>query len=113
MTLREPAEVGRDTAPAAIAGLVAYQEGSIVSRIVAKTAGGSLTVFAFDEGQSLSEHTVPHRAVLVVLEGTAEVTVGGSRCRVHAGQVIELPENVPHAVEAPTRFKMSLTMLRH
>ena len=111
MTPHEPAKV--DTGPAAMAGLVAYQDGSIVSRIVAKTAGGSLTVFAFDEGQSLSEHTVPHRAVLMVLEGTADATVGGSRHRVDAGQIIELPEDVPHALEARSRFKMALILLRH
>lgn len=99
--------------PADVAGLVAYQEASIVSRIVAKTAGGSLTVFAFDEGQSLSEHTVPHRAVIHVVEGAADVTVGGMRHRVTAGQLIDLPENVPHAVDAPVRFKMALVMLRH
>jgi quercetin dioxygenase-like cupin family protein len=98
--------------PAEAAGLVTYQDGSIVSRIVAKTAGGSLTLFAFDAGQSLSEHTVPHRAVIHVLDGRADVTIGGTRHRVAAGQVIELPENVPHAVEAPGRFKMALTMLR-
>ena len=110
MDRREPLGVTR---PAALTSLVAYQKGSIVSRIVAKTAGGSLTVFAFDEGQSLSEHTVPHRAVLVVLDGTADVTIEGRRHRVTAGQMIELPENVPHAVDAPTRFTMSLTLLRH
>lgn len=107
-----PEPVGTN-APTALAGLVAYQEGSIVSRIVAKTAGGSLTVFAFDEGQSLSEHTVPHRAVLVVLDGTAEVTIEDRRYRVKAGQMIDLPENVPHAIDAPDRFTMSLTLLRH
>ncbi len=111
MTPYEPAEV--ETGPAAIADMVAYQAGSIVSRIVAKTAGGSLTVFAFDEHQSLSEHTVPHRGVLLVLEGAADVTIGGNRYRVRSGHVLELPENVPHAVDAPTRFKMSLTLLRH
>ena len=98
--------------PTAVAALVAYQEGSVVSRIVAKTAGGSLTVFAFDEGQGLSEHTVPHTAVLHVLEGAATVIIGGVRHRVTAGELIELPGNVPHAVEAPLQFKMALTMLR-
>jgi quercetin dioxygenase-like cupin family protein len=98
--------------PADVAGLVAYQDGSVVSRLVAKTPGGSLTVFAFDAGQSLSEHSVPHRAVIHVLHGSADVTIGGTRHRVADGQLIELPENVPHAVEAPVRFKMALTMLR-
>jgi len=102
-----------ESGPTNVAKLVAYQEGSVVSRIVARTAGGSLTVFAFDEGQSLSEHTVPHRAVIHVLEGAANVTIGGTRHRVTAGELIPLPEDVPHAVEAPARFKMALILLRH
>jgi quercetin dioxygenase-like cupin family protein len=102
-----------ESGPTDMAMLVAYQEGSVVSRIVTKTAGGSLTVFAFDEGQSLSEHTVPHAAVLHVLEGAANVTIGGTRHRVATGEVIGLPEDVPHAVDAPVRFKMALIMLRH
>ena len=102
-----------ESGPTNVATLVAYQEGSVVSRIVAKTAGGSLTVFAFDEGQSLSEHTVPYPAVMHVLEGAANVTIGGTRHRVTAGELIGLPEDVPHAVDAPARFKMALIILRH
>ena len=102
-----------ESGPINVATLVTYQEGSVVSRIVAKTAGGSLTVFAFDEGQGLSEHTVPHPAVMHVLEGAANVTIGGTRHRVTAGELIGLPEDVPHAVDAPARFKMALIILRH
>jgi len=92
--------------------LVAYQQGAIVSRIVLKRDGGSVTVFAFDSGESLSEHTVPHAALVHVLDGDAEITVGGTVHRLRAGQMVELPANVPHAVAAPSRFKMVLTMLK-
>ncbi|MDH3457935.1 MAG: cupin domain-containing protein [Gemmatimonadota bacterium] len=98
--------------PKRVEELVAYQQGAIVSRIVLKRDGGSVTVFAFDAGQSLSEHTVPHSALVHVLDGDAEITVGGTVHRVRAGHVVELPANVPHAVAAPGRFKMVLTMLK-
>jgi quercetin dioxygenase-like cupin family protein len=98
--------------PVRLEELVAYQAGAIVSRIVLKRDGGSVTVFAFDEGQSLSEHTVAHSALVQVLDGEAEITVGGKRHRLRAGESVELPANVPHAVAAPTPFKMLLTMLK-
>lgn len=92
--------------------LVAYQEGSIVSRKLLAGRAGSVTLFAFAEGESLSEHTTPYDALVSVLEGTARVTIEGRPFDVEAGQAIVLPANRPHAVEATTRFKMSLTMLR-
>jgi quercetin dioxygenase-like cupin family protein len=92
--------------------LVAYQPGAIVSRIVLKRDGGSVTVFAFDAGQSLGEHTVPHAALVHVLDGDAEITVGGTVHRLRSGHMVELPANIPHAVMAPDRFKMVLTMLK-
>lgn len=98
--------------PEPVAGLVDYQPGGIVSRILKKTAAGSVTLFAFDGGQELSEHTTPFEALLHVVEGEAEVRVGAETARVRAGEKIDLPANVPHAVRAPGRFKMLLTMLR-
>jgi quercetin dioxygenase-like cupin family protein len=93
-------------------GLAAYQEGAVVSRTLLKRAGGTITLFAFDEGQALSEHTAPFDAVAQVLEGEADITVAGKPFRVSAGEMIVMPANQPHAVHAGTRFKMLLTMIR-
>lgn len=102
--------------PAAVAvpplGLAAYQEGAVVSRTLLKRAGGTITLFAFDEGQSLSEHTAPFDAVAQVLEGEAEITIAGTPLKVAKGELVLLPANQPHAVHARTRFKMLLTMIR-
>ncbi len=103
---------GTDVGPTRLEELVAYQADAIVSRIVLKREGGSVTVFAFDAGQSLSEHTVAHSALVQVLDGEAEIAVGGITHRARAGEAVELPANVPHAVAAPTRCKMALTMLK-
>jgi quercetin dioxygenase-like cupin family protein len=95
-----------------LAELVTYQEGSVVSRTLLKRATGTVTVFAFDEGQGLSEHTAPFDALLHLLEGSAEITVGGKLLQAKSGEVALLPANQPHAVKAHTRFKMLLTMIR-
>lgn len=92
--------------------LAAYQDGAVVSRTLLKRAGGTLTLFAFDEGQSLSEHTAPFDAVAHVLEGHADIIVSGTPLRVSAGQMVLMPANQPHAVHAPTKFKMLLSMIR-
>ena len=99
-------------APVLPLGLAGYQEGAVVSRILLKRAGGTITLFAFDEGQSLSEHTAPFDAVGYVLEGEAEITVAGTPVRVSAGEMVLMPANQPHAVHARARFKMVLTMIR-
>lgn len=99
-------------APVAPATLTAYQEGAIVSRILLKRGGGSVTVFAFDEGQSLSEHTAPFDAIAHVLEGEALITVAGIPLTARGGDMVLLPAHQPHAVAAATRFKMLLTMIR-
>lgn len=91
--------------------LVEYQEGSIVSRRVLKQQAGVLTVFAFDRGQSLSEHTSPFDAVIHVIEGAAEVTLSGSPFRVQTGEMILIPGNVAHAVTAVERCKLVLTLV--
>jgi quercetin dioxygenase-like cupin family protein len=92
--------------------LVAYQEGAVVSRTLLKRASGTVTMFAFDQGQGLSEHTAPFDALAHVLEGAAEIAIGGQAQEVSAGEVILLPAGEPHAVAARTRFKMLLTMIR-
>ena len=92
--------------------LVAYQEGAVVSRTLLKRGGGTVTLFAFDEGQSLSEHTAPFDAIVHVLEGEALITITGVPLSVPAGDMVLMPANQPHAVAARTRFKMLLTMIR-
>jgi quercetin dioxygenase-like cupin family protein len=95
-----------------LSGLLNYQEGSVVSRVMLKRDTGNVTLFAFDEGQGLSEHTSPFDALVHVVEGDAEVTVAGTPIAVKSGQVVLLPAEKPHAVKAITRFKMALTMIR-
>jgi quercetin dioxygenase-like cupin family protein len=107
----DPSAAGAPQARIA-AELVAYQEGSVVSRTILKKPTGTVTVFAFDEGQALSEHTVPFEALILVLDGAAEVTIAGRAHRVAAGETLLLPPNQPHAVRALERFKMILTMIR-
>jgi quercetin dioxygenase-like cupin family protein len=99
-------------APVEPTGLASYQEGAVVSRTLLKRAGGTITLFAFDEGQSLSEHTAPFDAVAHVLEGKAGITIAGTPLEVSAGELVLMPANQPHAVHAHTRFKMLLTMIR-
>jgi quercetin dioxygenase-like cupin family protein len=95
-----------------LAGLVAYADGGIVSRTLAETAGGTLTLFAFDRGQGLSEHSAPFDAIVYVLDGQAELIIGGQCVQAGAGQAVVMPANVPHALRAVERFKMLLMMLR-
>lgn len=92
--------------------LLQYQEGSIVSRVLLKNKGGTVTLFAFDTGEGLSEHTAPFEALVVNLEGHAEIDIAGESFRVGQGETITLPANRPHAVKAVTRFKMLLIMIR-
>lgn len=95
-----------------LAGLIAYQEGAVVSRVILKREKGNVTLFAFDEGQGLSEHTSPLDALVHGIEGDAEVTVAGKAIALKQGEVVLLPAEKPHAVRAVTRFKMVLTMIR-
>jgi quercetin dioxygenase-like cupin family protein len=96
----------------AAADLVAYQDGAIVSRTLFKNENGSVTLFAVDASQAISEHTVPYQALALVIDGEAEIRVGGEKNRVGAGGLVMMPANVPHALFAPTRFKMLLAMVR-
>jgi quercetin dioxygenase-like cupin family protein len=92
--------------------LVEYQPGTVASRMVVNNPAGSITVFAFDEGEGLSEHTAPFDAVVTILDGEAEVWVAGETHRMTAGETIIFPANAPHALSATTPFKMSLVMIR-
>ena len=96
-----------------MAGLIDYQSGTVASRTIVKGKTGTVTVFAFDEGEGLSEHTTPHDALVWILDGTARITVGGVAHTVAQGEVILLPGGEPHAVAAPQRFTMALTMLKN
>ncbi|NQU22841.1 MAG: cupin domain-containing protein [Candidatus Nealsonbacteria bacterium] len=93
-------------------GLVDYQNGAIVSRTILDKPAGTVTVFAFDRGQALSEHTAPFDAMVQVLDGRAQITIEGKPFDVAAGQMVIMPADKPHAVTAAERFKMLLTMIR-
>jgi quercetin dioxygenase-like cupin family protein len=99
-------------APVQLLGMAGYQEGAVVSRTLLKRPGGTITLFAFDEGQSLSEHTAPFDAVAHVLEGEADIVIAGAAITVSAGEMVLMPANQPHAVNARKRVKMLLTMIR-
>ena len=92
--------------------LLQYQDRSIVSRVLLKNSGGTVTLFAFAEGEGLSEHTAPFDALVVVLDGQAAIQIDSEHFSVHAGETITLPANRPHAVKAVTNFKMLLVMIR-
>jgi quercetin dioxygenase-like cupin family protein len=92
--------------------LIEYSSNSIVSRTIAESKAGTLTVFAFDKGQGLSEHSAPFDAIVQVIDGNGEFTIGGNPVKVPSGQIIIMPANVPHAVRAVKKFKMLLTMIK-
>tara|TARA_B100000609_G_scaffold166099_1_gene139006 strand:+ start:540 stop:908 length:369 start_codon:yes stop_codon:yes gene_type:complete len=96
----------------ALETLVEYGEGAVVSRTLMEESGGTVTAFAFDEGQCLSEHSAPYDAMVQVLDGKAEFVVDGVAHQLEAGQVLIMPANIPHAVRSITRFKMLLTMIK-
>ncbi|AKJ65294.1 hypothetical protein L21SP4_02061 [Kiritimatiella glycovorans] len=92
--------------------MVEYQEGSVVSRTIAEKDTGTVTLFAFAEGQGLSEHTAPFDALVMVLDGRAEIAVSGTDHTVRAGEMLRMPANEPHALRADEPFKMMLIMIR-
>jgi len=92
--------------------LVTPTEQGIASRILAKSSGGNLTLFAFDKGQGLTEHTSPFDAFVLVLEGSLTLTIGGLPIRATPGTVVRMPADIPHAVDAPEAGRMLLVMLR-
>lgn len=95
-----------------LAQLVSYQDGSIVSREIIRKKTGTVTVFAFDKDQGLSEHVAPFDAVIHILDGEAEVTIAGKKYQLAAGQMVIMPGGKPHALKAVKRFKMLLTMIK-
>jgi quercetin dioxygenase-like cupin family protein len=100
------------TTAIALGTLIQYTEHGVTSRVLAKTSGGSVTLFAFDAGESLSEHTAPFDALVLVVEGALELTIGGERVEAQSGTIVRMPGGVPHALEAPVPSRMLLIMLR-
>ncbi len=98
--------------PFSIKDTVHYSDGSIVSKTIIKKPAGTITLFAFDAGEELSEHTAPYDALVQVFDGAAEITIGGKAHSVSANQSIILPATIPHAVKAKEKFKMMLTMIK-
>ena len=92
--------------------IISYADGATVSKVVTKNKNGNTTLFAFDKGQGLSEHTAPFDAMVVILEGLCRVTIAGDDHCLEEGQMIIMPANVPHALEAITSFKMLLIMIK-
>jgi len=95
-----------------MADLVEYQDGAVVSREIINKKTGTMTLFAFDAGQGLSEHTAPFDALVYLLDGEAEITISGKANRLKAGEMIIMPANQPHDLKALGRFKMALVMIR-
>jgi quercetin dioxygenase-like cupin family protein len=95
-----------------LAELVQYGDGAVVSRTIIKQPTGTLTLFAFDKGQELSEHTAPFAATVQVLEGSVLLIIGGKEITAKSGETVIMPANIPHAVKAVEKFKMLLTMIR-
>ncbi len=101
-----------ENTPHRLVDLVSYQNGSVVSKTLIERKTGTVTLFAFDKGQALSEHTAPFDALVCVLDGAAEVTIAGRAVSVKTGEMLVMPAGVPHALKAAEPFKMMLTMIR-
>ncbi|MBN1161834.1 MAG: cupin domain-containing protein [Dehalococcoidales bacterium] len=95
-----------------MSGLVEYQPGAVVSRTLIDKSAGTVTLFAFDNGQGLSEHTTPFDALVYILDGEAEITISGQPLRVKKEEMLIMPANQPHALKAVKRFKMMLVMIK-
>ena len=95
-----------------LSALVQYQEGAVVSREIVRGKAGTVTAFAFDKGQQLSEHTAPFDALVIGLDGAADITIGGQVHPVKTGDMIIMPAGIPHALDAVARFKMMLVMIK-
>ncbi len=98
--------------PKDLSGLIQYADDSVVSKTILDKKVGTLTLFAFDAGQGLSEHQAPYDAVVQIIDGNALLTIGGKDIQVSTGQLIIMPANIPHSVTANEKFKMLLTMIR-
>ncbi len=108
----DPSTGNHWSGPIPQAELVEYQSGSVVSRTLIKKPTGTVTAFAFDAGEGLSEHTSPFDALVLMVDGEAEIAISGVAHRVKAADVVMLPANQPHAVKALKKFKMILVMIR-
>ncbi|HDR15323.1 MAG TPA: cupin domain-containing protein [Desulfobacteraceae bacterium] len=104
--------MNREDIARSLVDLVAYQETSVVSKTLIEKKTGTVTLFAFDKGQGLSEHTTPFDAMVCVLDGVAEIVIAGNPITVSQGEMLIMPANEPHALKAIERFKMMLTMIR-
>lgn len=102
----------RNAEPAKLKDLIDYQTGSVVSRTLIDKTAGTITLFAFDNQQGLSEHTAPYDTLVYIIEGEAEVTISDKSLRLKQGEITIMPANEPHALTAKTKFKMLLTMIR-
>ncbi|RJX32112.1 MAG: cupin domain-containing protein [Oxalobacter sp.] len=100
------------TQPASLAGMVEYQTDAVVSKTIVKKGTGTVTLFAFDEGQGLSEHTAPFDAMVQVLDGEVEITIASQPYHLKQGEFIVMPANIPHALKGTKKFKMMLIMIR-
>ncbi|HWR25523.1 MAG TPA: cupin domain-containing protein [Methanosarcina sp.] len=98
--------------PFKVENLIEYQEGAVVSKEIIRKGSGTVTIFAFDKGEGLSEHTAPFDAVVQVIDGKTEITISGNKNVLEKGDLIIMPANEPHALQALERFKMILTMIR-
>jgi quercetin dioxygenase-like cupin family protein len=108
-------DAGRDSLqgrPFKLADMIAYQEGAVVSRTIIDKKAGTVTLFSFDAGQGLSEHTAPYDAMVMVIDGEAEISISGNTSTVKAGEMIIMPAAKPHALKAGKRFKMALVMIK-
>jgi quercetin dioxygenase-like cupin family protein len=92
--------------------LLQYQESAVVSRVLLKNSGGTVTLFAFSQGEGLSEHSTPYDALVIGVDGEAEIQISGQSFRLQAGETLTMPASRPHAVHATSDFKMLLVMLR-
>jgi quercetin dioxygenase-like cupin family protein len=101
-----------DAQKSSLLDMVSYQDAAVVSRTLIDRKTGTVTLFAFGEGQGLSEHTAPFDALVQILDGEAEITIAGKAFHLEAGEIIVMPAGVPHALQAARRFKMILTMIR-
>jgi quercetin dioxygenase-like cupin family protein len=104
--------MGADVIKAEFADMVDYQDESVVSKTIIEKKTGTVTLFSFDKGQGLSEHTAPFDALVHVVDGEVEITISGVPYRLNAGEMIVMPAGEPHALDAVERFKMILTMIR-
>lgn len=98
--------------PLQLATLINYQEGAVVSKELLRKETGTITVFAFDAGQGLSEHTAPFDATIIIIDGVADINIGNEKHKVSSGEMIIMPANIPHSVFASEKFKMLLIMIR-